>query len=89
MHYLFIFMHNYSCPIKGLLRIGNACVAIKQHLNYFYVLKMVHVPFMVRRVRLLHSWAAPPARRVILQACNFRLKNGGFVNLHKGNFCTH
>jgi len=49
MHYLFIFMHNYSCPIKGLLRISNACVAIKQHLNYIYVLKMVHsVAFMQR-----------------------------------------
>jgi hypothetical protein len=33
--------------------------------------------------------SSTPARRVILQACNFRLKNGGFLNLHKGNFCTH
>jgi hypothetical protein len=51
MHYLCINMHNYSCPIMGImpLRIDNSCVAIKQQLNYIYVLKMVHsVAFMQR-----------------------------------------
>jgi hypothetical protein len=44
-----------------LLWIDNIIVVIKQQVKLLYVLKMVHVPCMPRRVRLLPACAAPPA----------------------------
>jgi hypothetical protein len=35
------------------------------------------------------SWEAPPARRVILEVCNFSFIKGGFVKLHECIFCVY